>query len=224
VVCPKGYAKAAWDGVALRCQVADALDGETARPLPALGGLEPINETLHRLIGSSVMVGLASVSRRYERPSRMAVGRRSGTSRPPRAARLQARVGSGSASPPRFEPTNPASALSLVPVRPGGPCGCWPTRRCCQVGTGSGGAIGPNFGGTLDRCHSVLGATPSESPTGSGLALLSASPPTGCAAVAPWGHLADSPSRETARPLPTLHGEEPDTPGPVNTPAALLIG
>jgi hypothetical protein len=152
VVCPKGYAKAARDGVALRCQVADALDGETARPLPALGGLEPINGTLRRLIGSSVVVGLASVSRRHERPSRMAVSRRSGTSRPPpRAARLQARVGSGSASPPPVEPTNLASPLSPVPVWPGGPCVCWPTRRCCQLGTPPGGAIGPNFGGTLGR-------------------------------------------------------------------------
>jgi hypothetical protein len=51
------------------------------------------------------VVGPARVSRRHERPSWMAVSRRSGR-RPPRwAARLQARVGSGSASPPPVEPT-----------------------------------------------------------------------------------------------------------------------
>ena len=75
---------------------------------PRFRGEEPVNETLRRLIGSSVVVGPASVSRRHERPSRMAVSRRSGTSRPQRwAARLQARAGSGSASPPPVEPTNP---------------------------------------------------------------------------------------------------------------------
>src|SRR5215207_4066344 len=62
---------------------------------------EALTTTLRRLIGSSVVVGPASRSRRHEGPSRMAVSRRSGKSRPPRwAARLQARVGSGSASPP----------------------------------------------------------------------------------------------------------------------------
>jgi hypothetical protein len=74
-----------------------------------VGGMQPCwparprvrTRTLRRLIGSSVVVGPASRSRRHERPSRMAVSRRSGKSRPPRwAARLQARVGSGSASPP----------------------------------------------------------------------------------------------------------------------------
>src|SRR5512132_2062708 len=61
----------------------------------------PETTTLRRLIGSSVVVGPARVSRRHEGPSRIAVSRRSGKSRPPRwAARLQARVGSGSASPP----------------------------------------------------------------------------------------------------------------------------
>jgi hypothetical protein len=86
-------------------------------------------------------------------------------SRPPRpAARLQAWVGSGSASPPPVEPTNLASALSLLPVWPGAPCVCWPTRRCCHAGTPPVGAIGPNFRGTLGRCRTVLGnATPTES-------------------------------------------------------------
>jgi hypothetical protein len=90
----------------------------------------------------------------------MVVSRRSGN-RPPRwAARLQARVGSGSASPPPVAPTVLASALSVVPVWPGGPCVCWPTRRCCQVGRPLVGAIGPNFGGTPGRCRTVLGARP----------------------------------------------------------------
>ena len=91
----------------------------------------------------------------------MVVSRRSGNSRPPRwAARLQARVGSGSASPPPVEPTNLASALSLLPVWPGAPCVCWPTRRCCQVGTPPGGAIRPNFRRTLGRCRRRLESTP----------------------------------------------------------------
>jgi hypothetical protein len=124
---------------ALRRQVADAPHRTTARPLPTLGRVEPVHETLRRLIGSSVVVGPASVSRRHERPSRIAVSRRSGTSRPPRwAARLQARVGLGSASPPPVEPTVLASALPLLPVWPGVPCGCWPTRRCCHLGKPNG--------------------------------------------------------------------------------------
>jgi hypothetical protein len=133
---------------------------------PRFRGEEPVNETLRRLIGSSVVVGPASVSRRHERPSRMAVSRRSGTSRPPRwAARLQARVGSASASPPPVEPTNPGQRTVPSASWPGAPCACWPTRRCCQVGTPPGGAIGPNFRGTHGCCRTVLGsATPSEDP------------------------------------------------------------
>jgi hypothetical protein len=61
----------------------------------------PYTTTLRRLIGTSVVVGSARMSRRHEHASGMAVSRRSGTSRPPLgAARLQARVGAGSASPP----------------------------------------------------------------------------------------------------------------------------
>src|SRR5215212_4291839 len=57
--------------------------------------------TLRRLIGSSLMVRPASVSRRQERPSRIAVSRRSEKSRPPQsAAWLHGRVVSRSASPP----------------------------------------------------------------------------------------------------------------------------
>jgi hypothetical protein len=78
---------------------------------PRFRGEEPVNETLRRLIGSPVVVGPTSMSRRHERPSRMAVSRRSGTSRPPRwAARLQARVGSGSASPPSGRADEPGPA------------------------------------------------------------------------------------------------------------------
>ena len=100
-------------GCCTAAPVADAPDGEAARPLPTLGGIAPVNETLRRLIGSSVVVGPASRSRRHERPSGMVVSRRSGK-RPPRwAARQQARVGSGSASPPPVVPTVLASPRSL---------------------------------------------------------------------------------------------------------------
>src|SRR5215207_2326694 len=126
---------------------------------------EALTTTLRRLIGSSVVVGPVSRSRRHEGPSRMAVSRRSGKSRPPRwAARLQARVGSGSASPPPARADEPGqhtvSSASLawralclladVPMLPG-----WDA---------AGRAIGPNFGGTLGRCRSVLGARPKRRP------------------------------------------------------------
>ena len=154
--------------------MADALDGETARPLPALGGLEPINGTLRRLIGSSVVVGLASVSRRHERPSRMAVSRRSGTLRPPpRAARLQARVGSGSASPPPVEPTNLASHGLLCQFGLAGLVSAGRRADAASLGHLRGGAIGPNFGGTLGRCRTVLrSATQAKSPLRPGLVCL----------------------------------------------------
>jgi hypothetical protein len=182
---------------------------------PRFRGESPLNETLRRLIGSSVVVGPASVSRRHERPPRIAVSRRSGKSRPPRwAARLQARVGSGSASPPPVEPTNLASSLSVLPVWPGAPCACWPTRRCCQVGTLPGGAIRPNFRGTDGCRRNVLGsATPSEDPwCVRACPLGGASLPTGCAARAPLLHCAvrwQTHIRKTARPLTTLGGVEP---------------
>ena len=56
------------------------------------------------------------------------------------------------------EPTNLASSLSPLPVWPGAPCVCWPTRRCCHVGTPPAGVIGPNFRGTLGRCRRMLGS------------------------------------------------------------------
>jgi hypothetical protein len=97
-------------GTAVGCQQprAPIPGAEVSRQLTTFSWRRARNETLRRLIGSSVVVGPASVSRRHERPSRIAVSRRSGKSRPPRwAARLQARVGSASASPPPVEPTNP---------------------------------------------------------------------------------------------------------------------
>jgi hypothetical protein len=158
------------------------------------------------------VVGPASVSRRHERPSRMAVSRRSGKSRPPRsAARLQARVGSGSASPPPVEPTNLASALSLLPVWPGAPCVCWPTRRCCHAGT-------PPVGGHSAQLprdprplpHSAGERDTNRKPVRRGLVLLGgAAPPTGRAASALRCQVADSPDRKKARLLPTLGGVEP---------------
>jgi hypothetical protein len=139
--------------------MANPPDRETTRPLPTLGGVEAGNNhapSADRIL--SVVVGPANRSRRHERPSWMVVSRRSGN-RPPRwAARLQARVGSGSASPPPVAPTVLASALSVVPVWPGGPCVCWPTRRCCQVGRPLVGSIGPNFGGTPGRCRTAPGS------------------------------------------------------------------
>ena len=67
----------------------------------------------------------------------------------------------------------PGQPRSPVPVWPGGPCVCWPTRRCCQLGTPPGRAIGPNFGGTLGRCRTVLrSATQAKSPLRPGLVCL----------------------------------------------------
>jgi hypothetical protein len=117
--------------------------------------------TLRRLIGSSVVVGLASVSRRHEGPSR--------NGRQPTEREVEAAAVGGPATSQggvwiriassRSSRRTPASALSLLPVWPGAPCGCWPTRRCCQVGTAPVGAIGPNFRRTLGRCRRRLEST-----------------------------------------------------------------
>jgi hypothetical protein len=179
--------------------------------------------TLRRLIGSSVVVGPASTSRRHERPSRMAVSRRSGKSRPPRwAARLQARVGSGSASPPPVEPTNWPAHCLVCQFGLAGLVSAGRRARCCQVGTPPGGAIGPNFGGTLGRCRTVLGsATPSQDPwCVRACAVGGAWPPTGCAAPALRCQAAYSPDRKTARPLTTLGGIEPPNVDQASRPPA----
>jgi hypothetical protein len=98
----------------------------------------------------------------------MVVSRRSGK-RPPRwAARLQARVGSGSASPPRFEPTVLASPRSLSQFGLARLVSAGRRARCCHAEGAPVGAIGPNFGGTLDRCRSVPGSATQAKPTGSG--------------------------------------------------------
>jgi Arc/MetJ family transcription regulator len=188
--------------VALRRQLADAPDGEAARPLPTLGGREAVHETLRRLIGSSVVVGPANRSRRHEGPSRMVVSRRSGESRPPRwAARLQARVGSGSASPPRFEPTVLASPRSLSQFGLARLVSAGRRARCCHAEGAPVGAIGPNFGGTLDRCRSVPGsATQTQSPPGRGLALMERFASYRCAAVALRRQVADLPNHKNAKP------------------------
>jgi hypothetical protein len=116
--CPRGGIPAA-RALAHRRQrlpltVAPGLD----RPSGS-GLLTAPTTTLRRLLGSSVMVGPARVSRRHERPSRIAVSQRSGKSRPPRpAARLQSRVASGSASPPPGRTDQPGPAHCL----------------CCQFG------------------------------------------------------------------------------------------
>src|SRR5215216_1446034 len=109
--------------------------------------------TLRRLIGSSVVVGLASVSRRHERRSRMVVSRRSGKRPSQSAAWLHGRVVSRSASPPPGRTDEPGQLTLSLPVWPGAPCVCWPTRRCCRVGRRPVGTNGPNFCGTLGRCR-----------------------------------------------------------------------
>jgi hypothetical protein len=146
--------------------MANPPDCETTRPLPTLdGGLAPIRANAPSADRILCRGRAASGSRRHEGPSWMVVSRRSGKQRPPRgAARLQARVGSGSASPPPGRTDSPASTLSVAPVWPGGPGGCWPTRRCCQVGRSPVGAIGPNFGGTLGRCCTVLRSDTKQRP------------------------------------------------------------
>jgi hypothetical protein len=75
----------------------------------------------------------------------------------------------------------------LVPVWPGVPGGCWPTRRCCQVGTPPPGAVGPNFGGTLGRCRRRLeSATQAKRRSVRGLVRLGAWPPTGLRCAVRW--------------------------------------
>jgi hypothetical protein len=146
--------------------VAGSPNRKTARPLPTLGGIEPVNDnapSADRIVcrgraGERVVPPRAS--------SRIAVSRRSRELRPPRwAARLQARVGSGSASPPPGRTDSPGQPTVSLPVWPGAPCVCWPTRRCCQVGRAPGEAIRPNFHGTLGRCRRRLeSGHPSEDP------------------------------------------------------------
>ena len=149
---------------------------------PRFRGEEPVNETLHRLIGSSVVVGPASVSHRHERP--LSEGRQP-TERDIEAAA----VGEPATSQGgiwiriasfRSSRRTRASARSLLPVWPGAPCACWPTRRCCQVGTPPPGAIGPNFRGTHGCCRTVLGAQPqAKTPGASGACPLGGAwPPT----------------------------------------------
>jgi hypothetical protein len=193
----------------LRRQVADAPDHTTAKLLPTLGGVEPVTTTLRRLIGSSVVVGPASVSRRHEGPSWMVVSRRSGKSRPPRwAARLQARVGSGSASPPRSSRrTWPAHCLfcqvGLARLVSAG-------RRAdaASLGRRREGPLGPTWAGPSAAAAPCWEARPqAKTRCVRGLVL--------------WWRfttyrlgrfctaLADAPDHTTAKPLPALGSVEP---------------
>jgi hypothetical protein len=183
--------------------------------------------TLRRLIGSSVVVGPASMSRRHERPCWMAVSRWSGESRPPRwAARLQARVGSGSASPPPVEPTNLASALSPLPVGLARHVSAGRRAELATPGDRREGPLGPTLAGPPAAAAPCWSATPGKAPARPELVLLVAPPPTGCAAAALRCQVADSADRKTARPLPTLGGVEPVIPdlSPCRSGLSLLGG
>jgi hypothetical protein len=161
------------------------------------------------------MVGPASVSRRHERPSRIAVSRRSGKSRPPQsAAWLHGRVVSRSASPPPGRTDEPGQLILSLPVWPGAPCVCWPTRRCCRVGRRPVGANGPNFCGTLGRCRRrPESGDPSENPWSVWRLGSCGTWHLPAAAVALRCQVAHSPDRKPARPLPRLGGVEPQTAG-----------
>ena len=171
--------------------------------------------TLHQLIGSSLMVGPASVSRRHERPSRIAVSRRSRKSRPPQsAAWLHGRVVSRSASPPPGRTDEPGQLTLSLPVWPGAPCVCWPTRRCCRLGRRPVGANGPNFCGTLGRCRRrPESGDPKRNPWSVWRLGSCGTWHLPAAAVALRCQVARSPDRKPAKPLPTLGGVEPQTAG-----------
>src|SRR5512132_225269 len=192
--CSVGYAvrlpgrAAACAAAPLRRQVADAPDRTTARLLPTLGGVEPVNDnapSADRILcrgraGEQVAPPRASVSDGRQPTERGSQGRRWG--------RPGYKPGWG-LDPHRLLPVAPTNLgqrtvscaslawralwlLADVPMLPG--CGTSPV-----------GAIGPNFGGTLGRCRSVLGsATPSEEPVrpGGAGAVGGAWPPTGWAA------------------------------------------
>ena len=158
------------------------------RKAGARGHLVRGTTTLRRLIGSSVVVGPASGSRRHEGPSRMAVSRRSGQSRPPRwAARLQARVRSGSASPPPGRADEPGPAHCLFASL------AW--RAVCLLADApmlpAWEASGRGHWAQLRRdprplLHRAGSATPKPRSGTSGRLVLvvGAWPPTGCAAPA----------------------------------------
>jgi len=161
------------------------------------------------------MVRPASVSRRQERPSRIAVSRRSGKSRPPQsAAWLHGRVVSRSASPPPGRTDEPGQLTLSLPVWPGAPCVCWPTRRCWRVGRRPVGANWPNFCGTLGRCRRrPESGDPKQNPSSVWRLGSCGTWHLPAAAVALRCQVAHSPDRKPARPLPTLGGVEPQTAG-----------
>jgi hypothetical protein len=170
------------------------------------------------------VVGPARVSRRHERPSRMVVSRRSGTSRPPRwAARLQARVGSGSASPPPVAPTVLASALSVVPVWPGGPCAGWPTPPMLPgweaSGRGHWAQLRRDPRPLPHRARERHQAKVRYVPGGSSWWWRLA--PIGCAAAALRGRVAHAPDRRTARSLTTFVASTQLTAGRTGVPLRL---
>jgi hypothetical protein len=191
------------------CGVSRQAHRTPARPLPTLGSTAPVHER-QRSVGRSDRLPWSG-RRAYRAATSVRLGWPSadGAGRGRRGGRPGYKPGWGW-DPHRLLPvesTNPASALCLLPVWPGTPCGCWPTRRCCQVGTPRGGAIGPNFGGTLGRCRTVPGARPqAKTLARPGSCSWGAWPPTGYAAPALRCQVANAPDHKPARPLPALGG------------------
>jgi len=182
------------------------------RPVAAVPpALNAQTTTLRRLIGSSVVVGPASMSRRHERPCWMAVSRRSGESRPPRwAARLQGRVGSGSASPPPGRTDEPGQrTVSSASLAWRALCLLADAQSLPPQGTAGRGHWVQPWRDPRPLPHRAGSATPGKAPARPELVLLVAPPPTGCAAAALRCQVADSADCKTARPLPTLGGVEP---------------
>src|SRR5512132_3219681 len=140
--CSVGYAvrlpgrAAACAAAPLRRQVADAPDHTTARPLPTLGGVEPVNDnapSADRILcrgraGEQVAPPRASVldgRQPTEREVKAAAGGGPATSQ----GGVWIRIASSGRTDSPGQPT-----VSL-PVWPGAPCVCWPARRCCQGGS-----------------------------------------------------------------------------------------
>jgi hypothetical protein len=124
------------------------------------------------------------------------------------------RVVSRSASPPPGRTDEPGQLTLSLPVWPGAPCVCWPTRRCCRVGRRPVGANGPNFCGTLGRCRRrPESGDPKRNPWSVWRLGFCGTWHLPAAAVALRCQVARSPDRKPAKPLPTLGGVEPQTAG-----------
>jgi hypothetical protein len=174
------------------------------RPVAAVPpALNAQTTTLRRLIGSSVVVGPASMSRRHEGPCWMAVSRWSGESRPPRwAARYKAGWG---LDPHRLlrssRRTWPAHCL-LCQLAWRALCLLADAQSLPPRGTAGRGHWVQPWRDPRPLPHRAGSATPGKAPARPELVLLVAPPPTGCAAAALRCQVADS---ATAR----LRGRSP---------------